>query len=96
VLSAELRALYYSTRFPLEDCFSTLPHAYFCALAADVHTPLILGGGAPETTVAQYLEDNFDYKHSFLGWVAFIMIAYGVTFAFIAVLALQFMKHQKR
>ena len=63
---------------------------------ADVTTPLTLAAGQPSTTVKQYLDDTYDYKYSFLGWCILILIGYGIAFAFIAVLALRFLKYQKR
>ena len=44
---------------------------YACA---DVTDPLIVTGNTPTTTVKAYLNDTYDYQHSFLGYVILIMI----------------------
>lgn len=62
----------------------------------DVGTLMTVGPDMPEVAVDQYLRDYFGYKHDFIGWVALILIGYGLTFAVIAVFALQFLKFQKR
>lgn len=39
-----------------------------------MNTPLNLGPGLEPTTVRAYLRDPYDWKHSFIGWVALILI----------------------
>lgn len=62
----------------------------------DVSELVDLGPGITPVPVSQYLEDQFGYKHNFIGYVALIMIGYGLAFAVIGVFALQFLKYQKR
>ena len=40
----------------------------------DVQDPLFLGPGLPQLTVEQFLDDYYDYQHSFLPWVAVILL----------------------
>lgn len=35
---------------------------------------LDMGPGIEPTTVQAYLRDTYEYKYSFIGWVAFILI----------------------
>jgi ABC-type multidrug transport system permease subunit len=62
----------------------------------DVQEVLSLGAGMGSAPVGEYLNASFGYKHSFIGWVALILVGYGLAFAVIAVIALQFLKFQKR
>jgi hypothetical protein len=57
----------------------------------DMTTPMDDG-----TPVRVFIEDYFDFKHSWLGWVATIVVAFAVRFAFLFGFAIMKFNFQKR
>jgi high-affinity Fe2+/Pb2+ permease len=47
-------------------------------------------------TVKVFVEDYFDFKHSWLGWVAAVVVAFGVLFATLFAFAIMKLNFQKR
>ena len=46
--------------------------------------------------VSQYVEDYFGFKHSWLGWVAAVVVAFAVLFATLFGFAIMKLNFQKR
>jgi hypothetical protein len=49
-----------------------------------------------DKTVKMFLEDYFDFKHSWLGWVAAVLVAFALLFAALFGFAIKKLNFQKR
>jgi hypothetical protein len=52
--------------------------------------------GSLDTTVTDYINTSFGFKHSFLPTVAGVLVGWAVFFAAIFVLAIKFLNFQRR
>ncbi len=63
----------------------------------DVTTPVqVVGSLDSHTTVSDYINTSFGFKHSFLPTVAAVLVGWAVFFAAIFVLAIKFLNFQRR
>lgn len=62
----------------------------------DVKGIITLSDGRPPTSVQQFLLEQFDYRHDFLGWVVFILIGWIIVFWALGAYAFKKFNFQKR
>ncbi|CAM6100567.1 unnamed protein product [Calypogeia fissa] len=62
----------------------------------DLTTLPLLENDGTQTTVSQFVEDNFGFKHSFLPVVAVIIVVFPLLFATVFMFAIKFLNFQRR
>ena len=70
-------------------------HHTFVLLMAGAFLQLTIPG-ADNTTIQQYLSQNYGYEYSFIGPVVGILLGFTVFFAGLAIVVLMTMNYQKR
>lgn len=61
----------------------------------DVTTPIQLASGGTQP-INEYIQNSFGFEHDFIGWAAFIIIGFGITFRLVAAIGLKFLNFQAR